>query len=69
MTRANYIWTASGTNIEERWKMHGWVRPSEQVQYQQKWKYYQELPLRNLDELQKVRYEEVLKQAKVSRIR
>ena len=64
-----YIWTASGTNIEERWvKLYSWVRPSEQPEYQAKYKYFQELPLRKLDDLAKVRYEEILKKAKVVRI-
>jgi hypothetical protein len=64
-----HIWTASGTNIEERWvKLYGWVRPSEQPEYQAKYKYFQELPLRKLDDLAKARYEEILKKAKVVRI-
>ena len=34
-----HIWTASGTDIEERWiKQYGWVRPSEQPEYQAKYK-------------------------------
>ena len=59
-----HIWTASGTDIEERWiKSYGWVRPSDQPEYQAKWKFYQELPLR------KVEYEMVLKKAKVVRVK
>ena len=64
-----HIWTASGTDIEERWKLHGWIRPSETPEYQAKYKYYQELPLRKLDDVAKVRYEEVLKKNKVFRIK
>jgi hypothetical protein len=64
-----HIWTASGTDIEERWKLHGWIRPSEQSEYQAKWKYFQELPMRKLDDVAKVKYEEVLKKAKVLRIK
>ena len=64
-----HIWTASGTDIEERWKLHGWIRPSETPEYQAKYKYYQELPLRKLDDVAKVRYEEVLKKNKVDRIK
>jgi hypothetical protein len=65
-----HVWTVSGTNIEERWKIKcGWVRPSEQPEYQQKFKYYQELPLRKLDDEAKVEYERILKTAKVARIR
>ena len=65
-----HIWTASGTNIEERWiKSYGWVRPSEQSEYQAKWKFYQELPLRKLDDSAKVEYEMVLKKAKVVRVK
>jgi hypothetical protein len=65
-----HIWTVSGTDIEERWKLkYGWVRPSEQPEYQAKFKYYQELPLRKLDEEAKIEYERVLTKAKVARIR
>ena len=65
-----HIWTASGTDIEERWiKQYGWVRPSEQSEYQAKYKYYQELPLRKLDDVAKAQYESVLKRAKVIRIK
>ena len=66
----NYISTPSGTDIEERWiKQYGWVRPSEQPEYQAKYKYYQELPLRKLDDVAKAQYESVLKRAKVIRIK
>jgi hypothetical protein len=64
-----HIWTASGTDIEERWKLQGWIRPSETPETQAKFKYYQELPLRKLDDVAKIRYEEILKKAKVVRIR
>jgi hypothetical protein len=66
----DYIWTASGTNIEERWiKQYGWIRPSEQIEYQAKYSYYQNLPLRKLDENGKKEYEIELKKAKVVRIK
>ena len=65
-----HIWTASGTDIEERWRVkYGWVRPSEQPEFQAKYKYYQELPLRKLDDVAKVQYENALKRAKVVRIK
>ena len=64
-----YIWTASGTNIEERWKQYGWVRPSDSLEYKAKWKYFQELPLRGLDDKAKEEYERVMKKAKVVRIK
>jgi hypothetical protein len=65
-----HIWTASGTNIEERWvKQFGWVRPSEQAVYQEKYRYFQELPLRSLDDKARVEYENVLKRNKVVRIK
>ena len=65
-----HIWTASGTDIEERWRVkYGWVRPSEQPEFQAKYKYYQELPLRKLDDVAKVQYENVLKRAKVVRLK
>ena len=65
----SYIYTPVGTDIEERWKLHGWVRPSELPEYQSKWKYYQELPLRKLDDHAKAQYELVLKKNKVARIK
>ena len=65
-----HVWTAAGTDIEIRWMdKYGWIRPSKQEKYKAKWKYYQELPLRKLDEVAKAQYEEVLRRAKVSRIR
>lgn len=70
MNKEEHIYRPSGTDIQERWKLkHGWVPPSELPEYQQKWKYYQELPLRKLDDEAKVKYEEVLRKAKVARIR
>lgn len=70
MNKDEHIYTPSGTNIEERWRTkYGWVRPSELPEYQAKWKFYQELPLRKLDDAAKVQYEEVLRKAKVARIR
>ena len=65
----NYIWTAPGTDITARWRLQGWVPPSEQQEYRDKWKYYQNLPLRNLDDAAKEQYEQVLRKAKVARIK
>ena len=65
-----HIWTASGTDIEERWVKHyGWVRPSEQAVYQEKFRYFQELPLRSLDDKARIEYLNVLKRNKVVRIK
>jgi hypothetical protein len=65
-----HIWTVSGTNIEERWvKKYGWIRPSELPEYQAKYKYFQELPLRRLDDNAKLEYEMALKKAKIARVR
>jgi hypothetical protein len=47
--KMEYIWTPTGTDITIRWRQAGWVPPSEQVEYQAKWKHYQELPMRTLD--------------------
>jgi hypothetical protein len=49
--------------------MNGWVPPSELQEYRDKWKYYQNLPLRNLDDAAKEQYEQVLRKAKIARIR
>jgi hypothetical protein len=64
-----YIWTASGTDITIRWKNFGWIAPSEQQEYKDKWRYYQNLPLRHLDDAAKEQYEQVLRKAKVVRIK
>ena len=70
MNNEEHVYTPSGTDIQERWRLkYGWVPPSELPEYQAKWKYYQELPLRKLDDAAKVQYEEVLRKAKVARIR
>ena len=42
----NYIYTPAGTDVTIRWRKAGWVPPSDLPEYQAKWKYYQELPLR-----------------------
>jgi len=66
----DHIWTAAGTDIEERWAKHyGWVRPSEQAVYQEKFRYFQELPLRSLDDKARIEYLNVLKRNKVVRIK
>ena len=65
----DHIWTKSGTDITVRWKMNGWIPPSEQQEYKEKWRYYQNLPLRQLDDEAKEQYERVLRKAKVMRIK
>lgn len=65
----NYIWTAPGTDITIRWRLNGYTPPSELQEYRDKWKYYQNLPLRNLDDTAKEAYEQVLRKAKVARIK
>jgi hypothetical protein len=65
-----HIWTPSGTDITERWRtQYAWTPPSELQEYKDKWKYYQELPLRKLDDKAKEEYEMVLRKAKVARIK
>ena len=65
-----YIWTKPGTDITIRWRnQYNWIPPSELQEYRDKWKYYQELPLRNLDDNAKLMYEQVMKKAKVARIK
>jgi hypothetical protein len=64
-----HIWTTSGTDITIRWRIVGWVPPSELQEYRDKWSYYQNLPLRRLDDQAKEQYEQVLRRAKVSRIK
>jgi hypothetical protein len=64
-----HIWTTSGTDITIRWRITGWVPPSELQEYQDKWAYWQNLPLRRLDDKAKEQYEQVLRRAKVARIK
>jgi hypothetical protein len=64
-----HIWTTSGTDITIRWRLTGWVPPSELQEYKDKWSYYQNLPLRRLDDQAKEQYEQVLRRAKVARIK
>jgi hypothetical protein len=63
-----HIWTTSGTDITIRWRLCGWVPPSELQEYRDKWSYFQNLPLRRLDDRAKEQYEQVLRKAKVARI-
>lgn len=65
----DYIWTASGTDITIRWKANNYTPPSDLQEYKDKWKYYQNLPLRSLDDAAKEQYEQALRKAKVARIK
>jgi hypothetical protein len=65
----DYIWTPTGTDITIRWRQAGWVPPSELPEYQEKWKHYQELPMRKLDDNGKKQYEALLLRNKVARIK
>ena len=47
----------------------GWTPPSEMQGYKDKWRYYQNLPMRQLDDVAKVEYEAVLKRNKISRVK
>jgi hypothetical protein len=64
-----HIWTPAGTDITIRWRLAGWVPPSEQRVYREKWRHYQELPMRTLDAAGRQKYEEALQRAKVARIK
>jgi len=64
-----HIWTATGTDITVRWRLNGWIPPSEQQEYLDKWAYWQNLPLRKLDDEAKKQYEAVLRKAKVARLK
>lgn len=67
--KPEYIWTPTGTDITVRWRLQGWVPPSELPEYQKKWKYWQELPMRKLDDQGRAAYEELLRKNKVARIK
>lgn len=70
MAKQEYIWTKAGTDITLRWRtQYNWVPPSEQQEYKDKWKYYQNLPLRDLDADAREMYEIALRKAKVARVK
>ena len=58
-----------GTDVQHVWRKHGWVPPSEDPVYLAKWKHFQELPMRYLDDKSKEQYEALLQRNKVARIR
>lgn len=64
-----HVWTPVGTDITIRWRQAGWIPPSEQPEYQQKWKYWQELPMRKLDEQGRTVYDEALRKTKIGRVK
>ena len=64
-----HVWTPSGTDITIRWRQMGWVPPSEQQSYRNKWKYYQELPMRYLSQKDREMYEANLQRNKVTRVK
>lgn len=66
---SEHVWTPTGTDITIRWRAMGWVPPSELPEYQAKWKYYQELPMRHLDDTARKQYEQLLQRNKVARIK
>jgi len=65
----DHIWTATGTDITVRWRLAGWIPPSEIQEYKDKCAYWQNLPLRKLDDAAKQQYEAVLRKAKVVRLK
>ena len=69
MNENDHIWTTSGTDITARWRLQGWIPPSELPEYQEKWKYFQDLPLRKLDDAGRANYEQLLIINKVARIK
>jgi cobyrinic acid a,c-diamide synthase len=64
-----YVWTPSGTDVTIKWRHMGWIPPSETPSIRAKWKYYQELPMRHLTVAERQEYENVMRQAKVQRIK
>jgi len=65
----DFVWTAASTDITIRWRNTGWIPPSEIQGYKDKWRYYQNLPMRQLDDVAKVEYEAVLKRNKITRVK
>ena len=69
MTKQQYVWTPPGTDITTRWRMHGWIPPSEQPEVRAKWRFYQELPMRTLDDAERAQYEEKMMKFNVMRVK
>ena len=69
MNKSEHVWLPTGTDVTVRWRAMGWVPPSEDPSYQAKWRYFQELPLRSLDDVGKKEYENILKRNRVARIK
>lgn len=44
----DFVWTKTGTCITLRWRQMGWIPPSEQQVYKDKWAKYQALPLQDI---------------------
>ena len=66
--KQEHIWTPAGTDITIRWRLkYGWIPPSELPEYQRKWQYYQELPLRKLDDEARAQFEETMRKNNVKR--
>jgi hypothetical protein len=47
----DFVWTKPGTCISTRWRQSGWIPPSEQQSYKDKWAKYQEMPTRSLQDI------------------
>ena len=50
-SESEYLYTKAGTCITKRWRLHGWIPPSEDPAILAKWSYYQSLSARSLEEL------------------
>jgi hypothetical protein len=64
-----HIWTPAGTDVTIRWRMNGWVPPSEVPEYQAKWDFYQKISTRRIDDKAKQELDAAIKRAKVVRVR
>jgi hypothetical protein len=46
----NHSCNTTGTDITARWKMLGWIPPSQLQEYKNKWSYFQNLKLKKAQE-------------------
>lgn len=45
---SDFVWTKPGTCITLRWRQMGWIPPSEQQEYKDKWAKYQALAIQEI---------------------
>jgi hypothetical protein len=50
MNTNDTIWTPAGTDVTIRWKKMGWVAPSDDPKYKQKWADFKAIMAKTIDD-------------------